>query len=302
MKGVSILTPTLNSAETVRDALASVRNQHGSTPVEHIVIDGGSTDGTVDLVREFTGIRLITGTDANLYDALNKGIAACTHDVVGFLNADDMLLPDAIETVGLAFASDPHTDIACFGARVEDLEGRVLVTHDRPENRSLDIADLLLRVPVINARFFRRSFLKALDGFDIRFPVAADRDLLVRAALKAPRFSTDSRLVYVYRTHPGSLTLGGAQSRRRIVEEHLRLAAHWWQRRHTVGMDDTAPATLWAHSKITGLLHGLLKRDRSLLRISWGSGGDIQGVPPARWLSRVPSLLLDRLRRTVASG
>src|SRR5688500_2854733 len=89
LPSVSIVTPCLNAAATIEHTLESVRAQdHGH--VEHIVVDGGSTDGTLDLLQRAPGIRFISEPDRGLSDAVNKGVAMATGDVVGWLNADDV--------------------------------------------------------------------------------------------------------------------------------------------------------------------------------------------------------------------
>ena len=87
---ISLVTPTLNAATYLGEALSSVREQQ--IAVEHIAVDGGSTDGTLELLHE-SGARVISEPDSGLYDAINKGVGLSTGDVVGFLNADDLLPP-----------------------------------------------------------------------------------------------------------------------------------------------------------------------------------------------------------------
>lgn len=84
---ISIVTVCLNAAATVRDAVDSVAAQ-SHLDVEYIVIDGGSTDGTLDLLKSSNGLisRLVSEKDEGLYDAMNKGARLCTGEVIGFLN------------------------------------------------------------------------------------------------------------------------------------------------------------------------------------------------------------------------
>lgn len=87
---ISIITATFNSAATIRDTLKCVGSQD-YRDVEHIVVDGGSADGTLDIVREFPHIhKIISEKDEGIYDAMNKGIAACSGDIIGILNSDDI--------------------------------------------------------------------------------------------------------------------------------------------------------------------------------------------------------------------
>lgn len=90
---ISIITATYNSGRTVRDTLRSVLLQN-YTDYEYLIVDGGSTDRTIDIVREYEPLfggrmRWISEPDKGIYDAMNKGIGMATGDVVGFLNSDD---------------------------------------------------------------------------------------------------------------------------------------------------------------------------------------------------------------------
>ena len=87
---VSIITVCSNSAATIRDAIDSVLGQTYAD-IEYIVVDGASTDGTVDILREYEEeiARIISEPDGGIYDALNKGISFATGDIVGILNSDD---------------------------------------------------------------------------------------------------------------------------------------------------------------------------------------------------------------------
>lgn len=102
---ISIITPTYNSADTIRDTIESVLNQKG-VEVEFLIIDGGSTDATVDIVRSY-GNRIdyfVSEPDKGLYDAMNKGIQRARGEIIGILNSDDSYTADdVLEAVGLEF-------------------------------------------------------------------------------------------------------------------------------------------------------------------------------------------------------
>ena len=106
------------------EALASVARQDWPE-IEHIVVDGGSTDGTLELVANRPELRLIDGPDQGVYDALNKGIAAATGDVICFLNSDDALEPGALAAAAAAFSEDPALRQRLrFGAACRRRRGR----------------------------------------------------------------------------------------------------------------------------------------------------------------------------------
>src|SRR5207253_7269783 len=105
---ISVITAVKNRAQTVAAALRSVHAQTWGA-VEHVVIDGGSTDGTLGVIAEHRGgiAKLVSEPDRGVYDALNKGLHHARGDVVGFMHADDeFAAPDVLERVAGAFA-DP---------------------------------------------------------------------------------------------------------------------------------------------------------------------------------------------------
>ena len=113
---ISVITPSFNSIHTIRETLESVRSQD-YPHVEHIVMDGGSKDGTVELLKEFPHLRWVSEKDEGHYHAMNKGIQAATGDVIQILNSDDCLRPGALSIVGRAFAQHPDWD-GLFGDTV----------------------------------------------------------------------------------------------------------------------------------------------------------------------------------------
>jgi glycosyltransferase involved in cell wall biosynthesis len=104
---ISIVTATFNSGSTVRDTLESIRIQD-HPEIEHLVIDGGSTDATLEIVGSFPHVtRMVTGKDDGIYDAMNKGVRLATGEIVGILNSDDIYTDASVlSTVAAAFA-DP---------------------------------------------------------------------------------------------------------------------------------------------------------------------------------------------------
>ncbi len=108
---ISIVTPSLNQVAYIQDAIESVRSQKYPN-VEHLVIDGGSTDGTVELLRKYPDVRWLSEPDKGQADAVSKGFQMATGDILGWLNTDDYYLPGAFATVADRFAADPAPDVA----------------------------------------------------------------------------------------------------------------------------------------------------------------------------------------------
>jgi glycosyltransferase involved in cell wall biosynthesis len=106
---LSIITPSFNSITTIRETIESVRQQN-YVDWEHIVIDGGSKDGTVDLLTEYPHLIWVSEKDEGHYHAMNKGIARASGQIVNILNADDCFRPDALAHVAQAFQAHPDWD------------------------------------------------------------------------------------------------------------------------------------------------------------------------------------------------
>ena len=114
MPKLSIITATYNAADTLATCLDSVRNQ--GSDVEHILIDGGSTDATLDIADSYKEhiVKIVSEPDKGIYDAMNKGIQIATGEVIGILNADDFYpSSDVLSRVAEVFA-DKNID-ACYG-------------------------------------------------------------------------------------------------------------------------------------------------------------------------------------------
>src|SRR4051812_49832637 len=116
----SIVTPCLNSEATIAQTLRSVRTQDVEG-LEHVIIDGGSTDGTLDILRAADGpVMFISEPDNGLSEAVNKGIRMARNDVIGWLNADDVYLSGALRRVQEGFEAPPPPPVAAGGCPVID--------------------------------------------------------------------------------------------------------------------------------------------------------------------------------------
>ncbi len=178
---ISVVTAVFNRAATVADALASVRGQT-CADVEHIVIDGASTDGTVPILQAHKAqlAVLVSEPDRGIYDALNKGIRRASGDVVGFLHADDLFeSPDALACVAEAF-SDPAID-AVYGdlVYVREHDPSQVVRYWRA---GAFVPGCLARgwMPPHPTFYVRRSVYERLGLFDTRFRIAADYESILR--------------------------------------------------------------------------------------------------------------------------
>lgn len=206
----SIITPVLNRAAMVRCAIESVLAQN--VACEHWIIDGGSRDGTLDIVREYPHLKVQSGPDRNLYDAINKGIKAATGDFIVLLNSDDLLMPGALKAVADAYARSPMADGFCGAALVVDANhlNTAIAVYSESEVKTPKLNYIVSGPTLINARILRRDVYARIGGFDDRFRVAADQEFLVRARLSGIDFRPVEAFIYCYRAHSESLTLGSS--------------------------------------------------------------------------------------------
>lgn len=221
---LSIITPCLNRVAFIEAVVKSVASQSG-VDVEHIMVDGGSDDGTLDVLARYPHLRVIGGPDRNSHHALNKGLEIANGEVVGFLMTDDTLAPDALARVAAAFAADPGLEAVAGRAFIA--AGERIVAEIRHLSGDEGLWDeLLFGTPGFCSWFFRRSLLARLGGFDESLEIAADRDLLIRAAVAGVRPRLLELPVCVYGWHPHSATLAPtADGGLRQLVEHRRLAA-----------------------------------------------------------------------------
>ena len=177
----SVITATWNCGSTVSDCLASVLSQTYPN-VEHVVIDGASEDGTLDILRTHRRQLAVLHSepDAGIYDALNRGLQLATGDVIGFLHADDVYaFPQVLSWVADRF-SDPDVD-AVFG----DLQ---YVRKDQPDKvvRNWKSSPFTRRrlawgwMPPHPTLYVRRKWFERIGGFDTRYRIAADYDFILR--------------------------------------------------------------------------------------------------------------------------
>lgn len=180
---VSIITPSYNSAEFIGATLASVAAQDYA-PLEHIVVDGGSTDGTLDQLRA-SRARWISGPDLGQTDALNKGLRLAQGEIIGWVNADDTYAPGAVAAAVAHLQAEPGIGLVFADCTWIDAAGATLDTwHTRPT--TLD--DLLLDGCIIahQAAFVRRAVFETVGEFDANLRFVMDYEWLLRALAAFP--------------------------------------------------------------------------------------------------------------------
>lgn len=218
---VTIVTPSFNQARFLRAAVESVLSQD-YPKIEYIVLDGGSNDGSVEILREFAHrLQWESGPDGGQADALAKGFARAKGSILGWLNADDALLPNAIAEAVAFFKAHPKIGLVYGDAIYIDTADRTVMPcrHVRP----FDLARLRYWSDYIvqPSAFFRRSAYEAAGGIDASLRWAMDYDLWLKIA-------RDHAVAYVprtwskYRLQGSNKTAMGGFARLAEVEAMIR--------------------------------------------------------------------------------
>ena len=179
---ISIITTTYNSASTVRDTIESVLRQD-YPDIEYIVIDGGSTDGTLDILAQYDGwiSKVVSESDSGIYDAMNKGISISTGHVIGMLNSDDFFTSSCIiSTVAAAFSADETLDAVYGDIHFADSSD---LTHYTRYYSSAHFRPGWLRYGIMPAHpsfYLRRSTYERAGLYDTTFTIASDFEMMVR--------------------------------------------------------------------------------------------------------------------------
>ena len=224
---ISIITASLNRKEFIGAAIESVLAQN-YPDFEHWIIDGGSSDGTLTLLRQYPHLKVLSEPDRGVYDAWNKGIRRASGEVVGFLNSDDQYTPG---TFGLVSESLAQSSALVFSGGSEIYQrtssGTEVEMHRYadPRRYHLSVLNVTLGIPNINARFFRRSVFEIVGDFNAEYKLSADREFLLRAAMVEIPDRAREELVYRYRWHADSLTMNrGNESLLLAVTEAILIA------------------------------------------------------------------------------
>ena len=222
---ISVITATFNSGKTVRDTIESVLHQTYKD-VEYIIVDGMSKDNTMEVVRSYESLfcgrmRYVSEPDKGIYDAMNKGIAMATGDVVGILNSDDFYTsPDVLEQVAKVMA----------GGGIDAVYGDVHYVHDehldkcvryytsRPFHRRWMRFGFM---PAHPSFYCRRSVYEQYGAFNLSYKVAADFENLLRLIF-VHRIRTHYIAKDFVTMRTGGASSSGLRSHKQLMRDHLR--------------------------------------------------------------------------------
>ncbi len=180
---VSIVTPSFNQAAYLEQAICSVLDQ-SYREIEYLVVDGGSTDGSIGIIRKYAD-RLawwISEADQGQADAINKGLARARGEILAWLNSDDYYLPGAIQSVIQAFDSHPRAVLLYGDMLAVDPKGHAI---NLLRYRQLSLDDLLcFQIIGQPAVFMRREAFEKTGGLDVSFHLMLDHQLWLKIAMQ----------------------------------------------------------------------------------------------------------------------
>ncbi|MDP3859387.1 MAG: glycosyltransferase family 2 protein [Stagnimonas sp.] len=216
---ISVIVPSYNQGKYIGATLESIFSQR-YRPIEVLVMDGGSTDSTVDVLKQFASshpeLVWLSERDGGPADAVNKGLARARGEFCAIQSSDDLYLPDAIERGVRALMAHPEVLVAYGDSQAIDAQGQV-TWHSRWAPYSLE--NFLLRKTSIpqGSAFFRLDAARAVGGWDKRLYVC-DTDFWLRLAFRGPLLKIDGELSAL-RVHPEQRD----KNNRRIFEDYWRM-------------------------------------------------------------------------------
>jgi hypothetical protein len=228
LPSVTIIVPSLNQGRFIREALDSILDQ-AYPNIEVLVMDGGSTDSTVEILREYGDrIRYVSGPDGGQSNALNRGLEAANGEIVGWLNSDDRYGPDAIPRCVSALMANPAASMVYGEADLIGEDGTVLERF--PSTQAFDlwklvnVSDYIMQPTV----FMRAAAVRQVGGLDESLHFGMDWDLWIRLACRGEVIYLDAVIAQT-REYAGTKTAsGGGRRWRELRTIMMRHGASKW--------------------------------------------------------------------------
>ncbi len=213
---VSIITPSYNSEKYIREIIESIKNQTYKN-VEHIIVDGGSNDSTLKIIKEYNQIKFISEKDKGMYDAINRGLKISKGDIIAWINSDDLYFDYSIEVVVNEYLKSKNNVFVGY-CSCYDKNSNYMYTYRFPYLTN-NIPAKLGRLPFdVQAVFWTKSWMDTIGVFDGKFKYAGDFDFHIRL-FKTNKISTIRKKVAVCRRHEEQLS----ENKEAHWKEHLQI-------------------------------------------------------------------------------
>jgi glycosyltransferase involved in cell wall biosynthesis len=226
---ITVITPSFNQGHFIERTIKSILDQEFDGELEYLVIDGGSTDNTLEVLRKYEGrLRWVSEKDEGLADAVNKGLRMATGDIIGWLNSDDLYLPGALAIVAKHFSTHPECMWLYGKCRIINPDDREIyrsvTTYKNLLLRKFNYGRLLTENYISQpAVFFRKKLADETGPLrkDLRFVM--DYDLWLRFGKKYPA-TVLPQYLSGFRRHPGSLSENYTQ--KQFEEQYAVAVSH----------------------------------------------------------------------------
>jgi len=216
---ISIITISFNAKATIEKTLQSVANQLYKN-IEHIIVDGGSKDNTLEICNSFPHVsKIISEPDKGVYDAFNKGLKLATGDIIGFLNADDVFFNENSVLEIVSAFSNNETDIVYGNLDYVNAEGKVIRNWiSKPYEKGLIKKAWMPAHPTF---YCKKEVYDRLGDYNDSFKIGGDFELCLRflEVNKVPSFYLNKKLVKML---IGGISNSGLKSKWTIYKEELR--------------------------------------------------------------------------------
>jgi len=226
---ISIITPSFNQGRFIEATIRSVLEQ-GYPNLEHIIVDGGSSDGTLDILGRYPHLTVISEPDRGQAEAVNKGLRRASGEIIGWLNSDDTYCPGALADVAQSIEPDRNVCIAMGRCAYINEAGEFtgaehpssFVSHER-------VVEIWKGYKIPNpAVFFHRKVYEELGGLDESLYFALDYDLFCRYTRRYAITAVD-RLWATYRLHQAAKT--SEQGQGELLERSMEVSRRYWGER-----------------------------------------------------------------------
>jgi glycosyltransferase involved in cell wall biosynthesis len=252
-----VVTPTLNAERFFERTLESIWGQQSDRiHIDHVIVDGGSTDRTLAIAAGYPSRVINSPDDQGMYDAVNKGMEQVEGDIVGYINADDEIAPGAMELISKTFMANPDEGWVCgkveYVGAEDELLGRM-----QPVRLSLRSYLGIGWSPIPQQTVWaRRWFYDRVGPFDITYKNCGDYDWYARALqLQHPLILRD--VLGKFRLHPGQISLDPSKMEREsrmVLEQHGTPNRLTWAMGRALSLRLNASNPAWLVAKKRGLI------------------------------------------------
>lgn len=216
-----VVTPTLNAERFIEDTLRSIWGEASDrVDIDHVIVDGGSTDRTVEIASGYPSRVVVNPDDRGMYDAVNRGMSLVHGDILGYINADDEIAPGAFPLIADALAASPEAGWVCGRVEYIGADGNVLGRMQPVRLTLHSYAGLGWSCIPQQTVWVRRSLWDRVGPFDIEYKNCGDYDWYARA-LRSQHPLILRATLGRFRLHPAQLSLDSSKMLResRMVQD-----------------------------------------------------------------------------------